>query len=174
MSGPSRGRRAAHRADRLNAQMPGQRTGSRPKPPEAGARRAPALSPAEHRATPINTVASPLRGEGGVQPPNIRENGIRGAPWAAVNMLSPYAASARAAKLGRNLRREGARIWSRRRAGRRRPIAPQAPVFSPSIRATASRSLSRRRARRVVFLRRRPIFQARPLNERDAQKPGLG
>ena len=40
MSGPSRGRRAAHRADRLNAQMPGERTGSRPKPPEAGARSA--------------------------------------------------------------------------------------------------------------------------------------
>ena len=40
MSGPSRGRRAAHRADRLNAQMPGERTGSGPKPPEAGARSA--------------------------------------------------------------------------------------------------------------------------------------
>ena len=53
-------------------------------------REAPALSPAEHRATPINTVASPLRGEGGVQPPNIRENGIRGAPWAAVNVCIPW------------------------------------------------------------------------------------
>jgi hypothetical protein len=40
MSGPSRGRRAAHRADRMDAKKPGERMGSRPKPPEAGARSA--------------------------------------------------------------------------------------------------------------------------------------
>jgi hypothetical protein len=50
MSETWRGRRAAHCADRLDAQKPGERTGSRPKPPVAGAR-APALSPADHRAT---------------------------------------------------------------------------------------------------------------------------
>src|SRR5215472_9876594 len=37
---PSQGRRAAHRADRMDAQKPGARTGSRSKPPEAGARSA--------------------------------------------------------------------------------------------------------------------------------------
>src|SRR5208282_776926 len=40
MSETSHGRRAAHRADRMNAKKPGERTGSRPKPPEAGARSA--------------------------------------------------------------------------------------------------------------------------------------
>ena len=40
MSEPSRSRRAAHRADRMDAQKTGERTGSRPKPPEAGARNA--------------------------------------------------------------------------------------------------------------------------------------
>ena len=50
MSQPSPGRRAAHRADRLDAKKAGERTGSRPKPAKAGARSA-ALSPAEHRAT---------------------------------------------------------------------------------------------------------------------------
>jgi hypothetical protein len=40
MSEASRGRRAAHRADRMDAKEPGERMGSRPKPPEAGARSA--------------------------------------------------------------------------------------------------------------------------------------
>jgi len=40
MSAAARGRRAAHRADRMHAKEPGERTGSRPKPPEAGARSA--------------------------------------------------------------------------------------------------------------------------------------
>src|SRR5277367_4641403 len=40
MSAAARGRRAAHRADRMHAQKTGERTGSRPKPPEAGARSA--------------------------------------------------------------------------------------------------------------------------------------
>src|SRR5580704_14809238 len=40
MSAAARGRRAAHCADRMHAQKTGERTGSRPKPPEAGARSA--------------------------------------------------------------------------------------------------------------------------------------
>jgi hypothetical protein len=40
MSEASHGRRAAHRADRMDAKKTGERTGSRPQPPEAGARRA--------------------------------------------------------------------------------------------------------------------------------------
>ena len=40
MSEASPGRRAAHRADRMDAQKTGERTGSRPQPPEAGARSA--------------------------------------------------------------------------------------------------------------------------------------
>ena len=40
MIGTSRSRRAAHRADRMDAKKTGERTGSRPKPPEAGARSA--------------------------------------------------------------------------------------------------------------------------------------
>jgi hypothetical protein len=38
MIGTSRSRRAAHRADRMDAKKTGERTGSKPKPPEAGAR----------------------------------------------------------------------------------------------------------------------------------------
>ena len=59
MSQASSARRSAHRADCLLAQKTGGRTGSRPKPPEAGARNAPALSPAERRATQTFTVAHP-------------------------------------------------------------------------------------------------------------------
>jgi hypothetical protein len=40
MSEASRGRRAAHRADRTDAKKPGERMGSRPQPPKAGARSA--------------------------------------------------------------------------------------------------------------------------------------
>src|SRR5207253_9778639 len=43
--------RSASGVDRLEAKLTGERTGSRPKPPEAG-RAAPALSLTDHRATP--------------------------------------------------------------------------------------------------------------------------
>ena len=90
MSGPSRGRRAAHRADRLDAKKPGERTGSRPKPPEAGARSA-SLEPGRAPGYSDQSQLLPRFVEkGGVQPPDIRENGIRGAPWAAVNVCIPW------------------------------------------------------------------------------------
>jgi hypothetical protein len=40
MSAAAPGRRAAHCADRMHVQKTGERTGSRPKPPKAGAQRA--------------------------------------------------------------------------------------------------------------------------------------
>jgi len=48
---------SALRADRLNADQPGDRTGSRPKPPKAGGAQRQALSLADHRATSHSTVA---------------------------------------------------------------------------------------------------------------------
>ena len=59
MSGPSRGRRAAHRANHMDAKKPGERTGSRPSRRRRG-RAAQALSPAEHRAIANITVAPAL------------------------------------------------------------------------------------------------------------------
>ncbi len=73
MSAPSRGRRAAHCADRMQAKKPGERTGSRPKPPEAGARSAslePGRAPGYRRTSQLLHRASrgspppPLRGKG--------------------------------------------------------------------------------------------------------------
>jgi hypothetical protein len=58
MSGASQGRRAAHRADRLQAKKPGERTGSRPKSPEAGAPSA-SLEPGRSPGYPHHHSCSP-------------------------------------------------------------------------------------------------------------------
>jgi hypothetical protein len=66
MSAAARGRRSAHCADRMHAQKTGERTGSRPKPPEAGARsaslepgRAPGYS--DHHSCSLAKVSSSPR-----------------------------------------------------------------------------------------------------------------
>jgi hypothetical protein len=73
MSAAAGGRRAAHCADRMHAQKTGERTGSRPKPPEAGAQRAslePGRAPGysdHHSCSPASRVRmAPGSGVAGV------------------------------------------------------------------------------------------------------------
>ena len=66
MTEVAQGRRAALRADGMASNQTGERTGSRPKPPEAGARSAsiePGLSPGYSSTTQLLSLILSPRGE---------------------------------------------------------------------------------------------------------------
>ena len=60
MTNASVGRRAAQRADRMTSSQTGERTGSRPKPPKAGARSA-SLEPGRSPGYPFNYTVAHLQ-----------------------------------------------------------------------------------------------------------------
>ena len=121
MSEASPGRRAAHRADRMDAKKTGERTGSRPQPPEAGARSA-SLEPGRAPGyLLLHSCSSVVASQRNLPPQGGKER----APIDPVARATPAPSPSPGAAARR--RPAGPRRWRRRGAAPRRASARPRP-----------------------------------------------